>query len=153
MTDRRTLTIEVLAPIEDVWAALATADGWHVDGGGTTVEVASSRAPDRVTWHLAGHVRGEVAWELDDLDAVAFARSEWHVAPTHGRRPRPRRSRADHDRRAGEVAACLADRLGVELLLVRSDPRQPRVSADRAPRGAGPLLLGAMWLAGPSRRA
>lgn len=152
MADRRTLTIEVLAPIDDVWAALATADGWCVDDGATTVEVASSRAPDRVTWHLDGHTRGEVAWELDDLDALAFARSEWHVTPPHARQQRSRRAQAEHDRRAAEVAARLTSRLGVELLLARSDPRQPRVPVERARRGAGPLLLGAMWLAGPSRR-
>ena len=150
MGERRTVTIELLAPIDRVWSVLSTADGRRLEDGRTRIEVLGARAPDRVSWHLAGRSRGVVEWELDDLDELVFARSEWFVTTSH--HDGGRRGRARHDDRADEVASWLASHVGVEPLLVRTDPRVPRHQEDRAPRGAGPMLLGAMWLASRPRR-
>lgn len=153
MTALRRMTIEVIAPIERVWQALATADGWHVTAAGDgEVGVVSSRTPDRVTWHVTGRVRGVVEWELDDLDAITFVHGQWEVGPARARlQPSDRVARRTHDEHAQVVAQRLARDLHVDLLTVRSDMRRPRHTAARPHRGAGAMLLGAMWLAGGRR--
>lgn len=153
MTTLRRMTIEVLAPVERVWEVLASAEGWPVTPSGDgDVRVVSSRSPDRVRWHVVGRVQGVVDWELDDLDAITFVHGQWEVGPARTwRQPSDRVARQAHDEYAQVVARRLVDRLGVDLLTVRSDTRRPRHAPTRAHRGAGAMLLGAMWLAGGRR--
>lgn len=153
MTTLRRMTIEVIAPIEHVWQALATADGWHVTPAGDgSVQVVSSRSPDRVGWHVTGRVQGSVDWELDDLDAITFVHGQWEVGTARTwLQPSDRAARQAHDDHASVVAERLAGELGVDLLTVRSDMRRPRHALPRPRRGAGAMLLGAMWLAGGRR--
>jgi hypothetical protein len=154
MPTLRRMTIEVIAPIERVWQALATADGWEVTPSGDgAVHVVSSRPPDRVGWHVTGRVQGSVDWELDDLDAITFVHGQWEVGPSRTwLQPSDRVARQAHDQYAQVVAGRLVGELRVDLLTVRSDMRRPRHAPARPHRGAGAMLLGAMWLAG-SRRA
>lgn len=152
--DSSTATIELIANIDEVWRVLAAGDElalWQA-----RVEVTAARAPERVSWSVTGALQGTVEWELDDLDEITFARSVWRLGPTHvlAGTGTERAMRRAHDRRVDDVAYWLADRVGADLYAVRSDSRQPRVPAgERAPRGAGTMLLGAMWLASPRRRS
>jgi hypothetical protein len=152
-TDSSTAAIELIADIGEVWRVLTAGDElalWHAQ-----VEVTAARAPERVSWSVTGALQGTVEWELDDLDEITFARSTWRLGPAHvlAGPVGSRAARRTHDRRVDDVAYWLAERLGADLYAIRSDSRQPHVPADeRAPRGAGTMLLGAMWLASPRRR-
>ena len=154
MATVRRMTIELIAPIEQVWSALAGADGWSVSPDGEDqVTVVEARAPDRVSWHVTGGLRGAVEWELDDLDAITFAYGTWEVGSTRTRHTTSEKAaQRAHDLRASTAAALLADAVGADLLTVRSDMRRPRQTAERPRRAAGAMLLGAAWLAGRGPR-